>query len=266
MISFLAFYVVALLIGFFLGRSLRGFFYPAKDGANWGISIFSGIVGWILAALILAVLAQLFFGADQQPTWVGSTALFFSIALLLGIKKSQTPRDQKIEGVSNGETQYELALNELENGQFVRGIWAQAFAESDGDENKTKATYIRLRVAQLKEGLNPPVTRVSSANLSPGLPQSGASAISPKDLTDYQGYRCPYCQTELNRSSVVCKSCARILPSQFTNQSEQYMARYKEERKGDVQPRFGQEQIKCHCCQSIWPAETPICKQCKRIL
>ena len=42
------------------------------------------------------------------------------------------------------------AMNELETGQRRTGVWAKAFAESDGDEIKAKVVYLRSRVQQLK--------------------------------------------------------------------------------------------------------------------
>ena len=44
---------------------------------------------------------------------------------------------------------YERAWVELENGEVKTGLWAQCFAESGGDQNKTKAAYLRARVQQL---------------------------------------------------------------------------------------------------------------------
>lgn len=44
---------------------------------------------------------------------------------------------------------YQRAWHELESGGFDKALWARAFAEADGDENKAKAAYIRFRVAAL---------------------------------------------------------------------------------------------------------------------
>ena len=44
---------------------------------------------------------------------------------------------------------YQRAWHELESGAFDKALWARAFAEADGDENKAKAAYIRFRVAAL---------------------------------------------------------------------------------------------------------------------
>jgi len=46
------------------------------------------------------------------------------------------------------EQVYASVLSELESGEIRNGVWAKAFADSDGDENKAKAAYIRLRVQQ----------------------------------------------------------------------------------------------------------------------
>ena len=45
---------------------------------------------------------------------------------------------------------YATALDEIEKETYDKGIWAKAFAESDGNETKTKAKYIKIRAAQLQ--------------------------------------------------------------------------------------------------------------------
>ncbi len=56
---------------------------------------------------------------------------------------------------------YERVALELEAGDKQTGLWTKAFALADGDEQKTKARYISLRVAQLAE-LNHPEENVSA--------------------------------------------------------------------------------------------------------
>jgi hypothetical protein len=46
---------------------------------------------------------------------------------------------------------YERIGKELEHGQKDLGLWTRAYAEADGNEDKVKATYIRLRCAFLLE-------------------------------------------------------------------------------------------------------------------
>lgn len=49
------------------------------------------------------------------------------------------------------EQLYEIAARELEANAPRKGLFAKAFAEAMGDEAKTRALYLKLRVAQLKE-------------------------------------------------------------------------------------------------------------------
>ena len=57
------------------------------------------------------------------------------------------------EGISASREEdiYAAALSELVSGEVRPGLWAKAFAESEGDEPKSKALYIRLRVQQEKD-------------------------------------------------------------------------------------------------------------------
>ena len=50
---------------------------------------------------------------------------------------------------SNEEDQWATAMAELETGQRRPGLWAKAFAESEGDETKAKVAYLKSRVQQL---------------------------------------------------------------------------------------------------------------------
>jgi hypothetical protein len=50
------------------------------------------------------------------------------------------------EDAATEERLYSNALEELITGRTRNGIWAKALAEADGDENRAKANYIKLRV------------------------------------------------------------------------------------------------------------------------
>jgi uncharacterized membrane protein YhaH (DUF805 family) len=49
---------------------------------------------------------------------------------------------------------YETALNEIEQNQKIKSIWAKAYSKTNGDENKAKALYISLRVQDIKLNKN----------------------------------------------------------------------------------------------------------------
>ena len=44
---------------------------------------------------------------------------------------------------------FAIAFQEVNSGNTVQGLWAKCFAETDGDENKTKARYLTARSGQL---------------------------------------------------------------------------------------------------------------------
>lgn len=46
---------------------------------------------------------------------------------------------------------YEMVANEINSGKVRTGLWAKSFAECEGDENRTRALYMKLRVAQIVE-------------------------------------------------------------------------------------------------------------------
>lgn len=52
---------------------------------------------------------------------------------------------------STDEDHWATAMNEVESGQRRPGLWAKAFAESEGDETKAKVAYLKSRVQQLTE-------------------------------------------------------------------------------------------------------------------
>ena len=51
---------------------------------------------------------------------------------------------------SNYDELFRIALDEVENLQTNKSLWAKSLVEANGDKDKTVACYIRMRVAQLK--------------------------------------------------------------------------------------------------------------------
>ncbi len=58
---------------------------------------------------------------------------------------------------------YEQALAETEQGTQIRGLWAKCIAETDGDEKRAVAAYIRARVAMLTAENQPDVVTPSTS-------------------------------------------------------------------------------------------------------
>lgn len=46
---------------------------------------------------------------------------------------------------------FERALDEVQNKKMIKGVWARALSESDGNEKKAEALYLKLRVQQIKD-------------------------------------------------------------------------------------------------------------------
>lgn len=51
------------------------------------------------------------------------------------------------------EALYAMAAEEVANGDVKPGLWAKAFAESEGQEAKAQAAYLKLRVQQMRDEL-----------------------------------------------------------------------------------------------------------------
>ena len=49
---------------------------------------------------------------------------------------------------------YAIALSEIEDEDYKKGLWSKALISSDGDEHKQKVAYIKLRVEQLGASYN----------------------------------------------------------------------------------------------------------------
>jgi len=61
--------------------------------------------------------------------------------------------ESQVDNISREEL-WAQAFDEFERGELLRGLWAQCFSESDGDQAKAKVVYLRKRVVQLQEKEN----------------------------------------------------------------------------------------------------------------
>jgi uncharacterized membrane protein YhaH (DUF805 family) len=99
------------------------------------------------------------------------------------------PESQSIESQKITEdTAYEMVGHELELGEQQIGLWTRAFADAEGDENKQRALYIKMRVAELTG--KPKVNRVTSSSAmglssEPPARPLGERASGEQDLLGY---------------------------------------------------------------------------------
>jgi hypothetical protein len=84
------------------------------------------------------------------------------------------------------EALYAEALREIESGQRRDGIWAKALAESNMDQGKAGARYIKLRVQSLKDEVTLSIAELKQASAAeqkrlaePARPQLKQSSPEP---------------------------------------------------------------------------------------
>lgn len=74
-------------------------------------------------------------------------------------ESTQTPPTETQVQVSDEEA-FEAAIDEFESEKIERGLYAKLYAESDGDEKKAKAEYLRVRAPALKIEIEKDVARL----------------------------------------------------------------------------------------------------------
>jgi len=79
---------------------------------------------------------------DTQPRDSDDIAKEYKPIDPLGIKETNVIHDDAF---------YDEVAKEMQENRLIPGVWARAFAEADGDENRAKAIYIKSRVTQLTE-------------------------------------------------------------------------------------------------------------------
>lgn len=71
-----------------------------------------------------------------------------------------------VETSNEEELLYEFVATELEQGVMSKGLWAKALAETEFDDLRARALYMRMRVAILREELRelvPQLSQIASA-------------------------------------------------------------------------------------------------------
>jgi len=61
----------------------------------------------------------------------------------------RTFAEKEVVPAMNDDVFYDEVAKEMQENRLVPGVWTRAFAEADGDENRAKAIYIKLRVSKL---------------------------------------------------------------------------------------------------------------------
>lgn len=107
----------------------------------------SGWWGWLFIPLGLPMIIVGFIESKDKkqvkniPSPQNSTSNFKSENVYKSTQSTES---------SNDDALYEQAMTEIEEDTKVRGIWAKALANSDGNIDRAKSMYIQMRVQSLK--------------------------------------------------------------------------------------------------------------------
>jgi len=63
-------------------------------------------------------------------------------------------KQKAIDSRANDDILYEYVLEEIESGTIIKGTWAKALANSDGDNNKANSIYMKYRVQTIKDAFS----------------------------------------------------------------------------------------------------------------
>lgn len=100
----------------------------------------------------------------------------------------KTSSENKITSIEKNDeaidlARYKQAAEEIETGKRDDALWYKAFAEGGGDENATKAAYIRLRVEQLRRAaVAASAVRVTATQPQTVKPQAATQPTKPKPI------------------------------------------------------------------------------------
>jgi hypothetical protein len=125
----------------------------------------------------------------------------------------------------NEEEIYELISEEIESNSTKKGLWTRAFSESEGDEQKAKALYIKHRFDQIKDD-------------QPQTDEENSSNINEEFDTSENKHICYYCSKPQANLRIIFKGEFR----QFCN-DECYQSCL---RKNDLSEKNFKEQ------QELW--------------
>lgn len=107
----------------------------------------------ILLPKLLFIFFRWFFGQSKTvkraKAVTKSTSIKVANSASTFVQKTTQSKEAKILNID--DEIFEISNDEIENNNQKKGLWAKAFAISEGDERKQKAVYLRLRVEQLKE-------------------------------------------------------------------------------------------------------------------
>lgn len=130
---------------------------------NHGLIIFYKVTLWFDVIVAVIAVSILLFSNDEVKQLVGistieaailfTIVIFLNYALFVYFKRQLNPKINSLAKANQpaiDDIYWEQASSEIKQGQRDDTLWARVFSDADGDENKTKARYLKLRVEQLQ--------------------------------------------------------------------------------------------------------------------
>ena len=114
-------------------------------------------LAWTVASLTLTLGTRFIahnFDLNFLAQWAIGVVVFGGLAYGLGWAYWKLVREKPWKRIFSArmaepdkDRLYEIAWKEIEIESVDKGLWAKAYAESDGDREKTKARYLKSRVS-----------------------------------------------------------------------------------------------------------------------
>lgn len=136
--------VIPLPLGLALG------FFMTLSGSDISNSIFVKTFGIAYMIVYLLFLGVLLFWPSAFP--IGMKVADITGKLRdteAGNRKSETIADKSVSDIE--DRVFAQAAAELETNQRDAGVWARAYSDAEGDENRAKAFYIRYRAQRISK-------------------------------------------------------------------------------------------------------------------
>lgn len=125
------------------------------------------------------------------------TSMEDAYSTVVNVAKNNTSAPQSTKPVlPSDEKLWEIALEELEGDLRKKGLWAKCFSDSGGDENKAKASYLKMRVAELK---------TIGVDLEPLIKKEEPKIFTSSSIQN--SISCPKCSTSNLKDRHICISC-----------------------------------------------------------
>lgn len=164
LLSVMLAFACAYLLWIVLGKSVKGS-TPVATGRRW--------MNWVAMVACFQPLIKFFsqlLGGHGEPANVLmqgaiATTVFAGAAFGLGAlwayfrKRKSNSAGLPVASMTTMTTEqsarmadnqsFAVASEEVESGKIDKGLWARLYAETDGDEAKTKARYIKFRASQI---------------------------------------------------------------------------------------------------------------------